>query len=218
MDPITKSYKVHYSSKFAEHGPTAKGVDWNDEDEVTFRYKKMMEVLNNDYEKPNGTPTILDVGCGWGGLLLYCQENGIEVEYTGIDVAENMIRYAQKNFDKGKFILGDIFDFDYKNQYDYVVCNGILTLKLTATIPEMENYANKLILKMFELCRYGITFNLMSNRVNFMVDNLYYRSPVELLNFCLMEVSPRVKLDHGYSNLKRGKGKLYEYTVYIYKD
>jgi len=218
MDKLTELFKRHHTKKFKEYGATAKGVDWNDENEMLFRYKKMMDVLNRDFEKPEGIPTVLDVGCGWGGLLAYCLGNRIKVEYTGIDIVESMINYAQKNFDNGEFILGDVFEHNPERKYDYVICNAIMTQKLTASIPEMENFTNRLILKMFELCQYGIAFNLMSTRVNFMVDNLYYRSPVELLNFCFIEVSPRIKLDHGYSSLKRGKGKFYDYTVFIYKD
>ena len=218
MDKLVEMMKNHYSKTFDVYGATAKGVDWNDHNEMLFRYQKMMEVLNSDFEKPESVPTILDVGCGWGGLLAYCLRNGFEVGYTGIDVVESMIKYARKNFNNGKFVAGDVFEHNPRSKYDYVICNAIMTQKLTASIPEMESFTNRLIVKMYDLCKYGIAFNLMSTRVNFMVDNLYYRNPLELLNFCLTEVSPRVKLDHGYSSLKRGKGKFYDYTVYIYKD
>jgi hypothetical protein len=98
-----------------------------------------------------------------------------------------------------------------------VVCNAILTQKLVASITEMDGFAKRLILKMFEVCREGIAFNLMSNQVNFTVGNLFYKSPLEMFAFCLGEVSPRVRLDHGYSSLASGRGKYYDYTVYIYK-
>jgi hypothetical protein len=71
---------------------------------------------------------------------------------------------------------------------------------------------------MFSLCRHGISFNAMSTRVNYMVDNLYYQNPADLMAWLLAEVSPRVVIDHGYSSLASGKGKYYDFTVYVYKD
>ena len=41
---------------------------------------------------------------------------------------------------------------------------------------------------------------------------------MEMLAFCLPELSPQVRLDHGYSSLQSGKGKFFDFTVYIYKD
>jgi hypothetical protein len=60
---------------------------------------------------------------------------------------------------------------------DYVVCAGILTMKLTASILDMNKYAARLIRKMFALCKVGIAFDIMTNQVNFMAENAYYRSP-----------------------------------------
>jgi len=51
-----------------------------------------------------------------------------------------------------------------------------------------------------------------------MVDNLYYQNPADLLAWMLTDLTPRVRLDHGYSSLASGKGKFYDFTVYAYKD
>lgn len=218
MDPLTELFRQHHVKKFQEHGATAKGVDWNDEGEMRFRYDKILRVLDRDFDRPAGPPSLLDVGCGWGGLLGHCQEGGLAVDYTGIDVVEEMVAYARDHFPAGRFLVQDVFDMEGDGLYDYVVCNAILTQRLSATVIEMERFSNAMIRKMFALSRFGIAFNHMSTRVNFMVPNLYYRSPTELLAYCLSEISPKVRLDHGYSSLKTGKGKFYDFTVYIYKD
>ncbi|MDV7400003.1 hypothetical protein RZS08_51785, partial [Arthrospira platensis SPKY1] len=83
-------------------------------------------------------------------------------------------------------------------RYDFVVCNGVLTQKLHHSIAEMTAYAHRLLRAMFAHADVGIAFNVMSTHVNFMAPNLYYRSPVELLAWCLQELSPRVRLDHAY--------------------
>jgi hypothetical protein len=50
----------------------------------------------------------------------------------------------------------------------------------------------------------------MSNRVNYMVDYAYYRSPVEILAFCLPELSNKCRIDHAYNR--------FEFTTYVYRD
>lgn len=218
MDKLTELFRAHHDEKFRQHGATAKGVDWNDHGEMLFRYGKLMEVTRRDFDRPAGTPTLLDVGCGWGGLLQYCRDQSIPVAYTGIDVVESMVEHAGKAYPEGKFRVQDVFAMEGDSQYDYVVCNAILTQRLSASIIDMEAFANRMLHKLFALSRYGCATNFMSTRVNFMAENLYYRSPSELLAYCLSQITPRVRIDHGYSSLKSGRGKYYDFTVYLYKD
>jgi 2-polyprenyl-3-methyl-5-hydroxy-6-metoxy-1,4-benzoquinol methylase len=206
-EQITKMLTEHYASKFREFGPTPAGVDWGKEADARLRYDKMLAVTDlAQYSGP--APSFLDVGCGYGGLLAHARERGLAITYTGVDACQEMIRYAQEHHREGTFICSDIFDFWPPDQYDFVVCNGILTLKLTAGIQEMKVFAQALIKKMFSMCRGGIAFNVMSSHVNFMVANLYYRDPAEFLAWCMAEVWSRARLDHAY--------RLYEYTIYLY--
>jgi hypothetical protein len=62
---------------------------------------------------------------------------------------------------------------------------------------------------MFSLCTVGMAFNVMTTKVNYYADNLYYRNPAELFAWCLSEISPHLRLDHSYP--------LYEYTIYAYR-
>ena len=110
----------------------------------------------------------------------------------------------------GKFIHGDILDYKFDRQFDCVVCNGILTQKLEVTGLQMDQFAARLIRHMFSLCTIGMAFNVMTTKVNYYANNLYYRNPAELLAWCLSEISPHLRLDHSYP--------LYEYTMYLYRD
>ncbi len=218
MDDITQALKDYYATTFARHGATAKGVDWTSEEELLVRYDKMLAVLQKDFTVLPQPVSMLDVGCGWGGQLRRAQSLGVKLNYTGIDVVESMVQHARTEFPGATFIHGDVFALDKPASYDFVVCNAILTQKLGATIPAMEQFTRELARKMFEICRHGIAFNMMSTRVNFMVDNLYYQNPADLLAWMLTDLTPRVRLDHGYSSLASGKGKFYDFTVYAYKD
>ncbi len=219
MDEITQQLKQHYAKTFSEHGMSALGVDWNDEKELQLRYEKMLKVMDMDfYPKLERTPTLLDVGCGWGGLYAHMQAHHIVADYTGIDVVPEMIDSARQAYPNAGFIHDDVFTMASEQRYDFVICNAILTQKLDVSIPAMERFSRELIQRMYDLCSHGIAFNMMSTRVNFMVDNLYYQNPTELFSWLLTELSPRVRFDHGYSSLNNGRGKYYDFTVYVYKD
>jgi SAM-dependent methyltransferase len=206
MNPISEALRQHYSQKFALHGASSEGVDWGaNEANVLLRYEKMLDVLKRSHQKP----TLLDVGCGYGGLLEYANAREIDLQYTGIDVAQNMVEWARSNQSAGDFIHGDFMDYDFDRQFDYVVCNGILTQKLNTEALVMDQFSAQLIRKIFWLCKVGIAFNVMTTKVNYFSNNLYYRNPAELFSWCLSEISSHIKMDHSYP--------LYEYTLQIYR-
>jgi len=152
-----------------------------------------------------------------GGLASKIEACNVNVDYHGVDIVEAMIDYGRSTYPNATFMVGDIFEMTEHESYDFVVGNGVLIQKRDITIPEMERFTKMLIRKMFDLCRRGIAFNMMSTKVNFTVGTLYYQSPVELLSWLLTEISPCVVLDHGYSSLASGIGKYYDFTVYVYK-
>jgi len=207
MDSISKALGRYYSEKFSLHGPSPEGVDWGSDQAMMFlRYDKMLSVA--DYVAGN-KPSLLDVGCGYGGLREYAISKHIDLDYTGIDVAGNMIEWAMVNMSSGNFTHGDILDYRFDRDFDYVVCNGILTQKLETAGLQMDQFAAQLIRRMFSLCKIGIAFNVMTTKVNYYSNNLYYRNPAELFSWCLSEISPHIRLDHSYP--------LYEYTIYLYR-
>jgi SAM-dependent methyltransferase len=208
MDPISDALGRHYATTFTAHGPSSEGVDWGpDEKKLFLRYEKMLSI--GSFTRVN-RPTLLDVGCGYGGLYSYANKKGFDLEYTGIDLAKNMVDWATENMSSGAFVHGDVLEHPFDVQFDYVVCNGILTQKLDAPGLAMDQFAARLIRRMFALCRVGIAFNMMTTKVNFYSNNLYYRNPAEMLSWCLSELSPHLKLDHAYP--------LYEYTIYAYRE
>lgn len=174
---------------------------------MLLRYDKMLNICDSSAQN---RPSLLDVGCGYGGLYQYAVSKNIELDYTGIDVAGNMIEWATAHITSARFIHGDILEHTFDGIFDYVVCNGILTQKLETPGLQMDQFAAELIRRMFSLCRTGIVFNVMTTKVNYYSNNLYYRNPAELLSWCLSEVTPHIKLDHSYP--------LYEYTVYLYRN
>ncbi len=177
------------------------------EDKLRLRYQKMLDIMVH-INIPKGRVSILDVGCGYGGLCQYGIEKGYAFDYTGIDVCENMIQYARKHNESGEFICGDILEYCTKKKYDFVICNGILTQKLETSIRAMDEYARMLVKKMWDLSIRGIAFNIMKSQVDFMNEKLYYKSPLEMISYGMM-LTDKFVIDSAYP--------LYEYSVYLYK-
>lgn len=207
---ITQLLADHYGRKFAEHGACPEGVDWgpNPEDHI-LRLDRMLAVTDLGLQ-PGIRQSILDVGCGYGSLLDLLYERGLEISYSGIDVCAPMIDVARARHTDRSWLVGDVMDLEGERRFDYVVCNGVLTQKLGAKIRDMDHFLKEVVSKMFEQCRVGVAFNVMTTHVNYMVPNLYYRNPVELLAWCMSELTSRVRLDHAYP--------MFEYTVYLYRE
>ena len=76
-DPITRRLQEHYARTFEEHGATVRGLDWGtDEGRLQLRYQNMSAVIEPGHDL---TPSLLDVGCGFGGLLGYLKLTGTAV-------------------------------------------------------------------------------------------------------------------------------------------
>ncbi|MFN6069020.1 MAG: class I SAM-dependent methyltransferase [Pseudanabaena sp.] len=207
MEQVTATLHNHYRETFLLHGATSKGVDWGEKEWASLlRQSKMLEVINNTGKS---NVSLLDVGCGYGALADIIKKQELSIDYTGIEVVKEMLEVAKKNHPNHQFIHGDILEVEI-GRYDYVVCNGILTQKLDTSILEMNQFAQRLIRKLFEICNCGVAFNLMTTFVNFQSDNLYYRNPAELMAWCMSELTPHIRVDCAYQ-------LWYEYTVYLYK-
>ncbi len=210
MNNISSLLKDHYAKKFSVHGATPEGVDWgtNPADHL-LRLDRMLAVLEVG-EVAETKPSLLDVGCGYGSLLDRAKLRGISMEYSGVDVCTSMINTAQTRHPDAEWIAGDVLNIDKGHRFDYVVCNGVLTQKLNASIRDMDQFLLDLVSRMFDICRIGVAFNVMTTHVNFMVPNLYYRNPVELMGWCMTALTSRIRLDHAYP--------MYEYTMYLYRE
>jgi SAM-dependent methyltransferase len=207
IDPISKRLRTHYDQTFGLHGPTSLGVDWGiDKGRLELRYDRMLDLVRD--EKENNW-SLLDVGCGYGGLLEHARSKSISPIYYGLDVSESMIAWGLEKFPEATFLCRDVLSMPDESEFDYVICNGILTQKLDTPGLEMDAYANRLIRKLFSIAKKGAAFNVMTTKVNFFSNNLYYRNPIEMLGWCMSDITRHVRIDHSYP--------LFEYTVYLYK-
>jgi len=204
---MNKEYQIisdYYEKSFAKHGDTPKGLAWQNEESMATRFKVMRELAR--------TPgTLLDLGCGTGWFYPYLQEHAPELEYRGADISEKFIRFCKDKYKSDKFIQVDaVKDNKLPDTYDYIVLNGIFTVKDSLSFDEMADFFKILIAIAFNHANKGIAFNLMSKQVDWERDDLFHVSLDTLASFLVKDLSRHFVIRNDYG--------LYEYTVYVYKD
>lgn len=210
MNQIKESYLSHYGSKFAQHGEKPEGVDWGpDPKDLHLRLERVLAVMEKGGDE-GVTPSLLEVGCGYGSMWTYLQSQRVNADFTGIDLCEPMVLAAKARFPEQTWMAIDVFEWDEAPIFDYVVCNGLVNLKLDASLLAIKEMAKRLLSKMFALSRVGCSLNFMTSNVNYFAPHLYYQNPVELLGWCMTELTTKVRIDHAYS--------LYEFTIHLYHE
>ena len=120
----------HYDRALAEHGDTAQGAVWPNEEDRRIRFGVMLDLIQTT---PDSRIVPRDLGCGTGELLSYMRERGIEnVDYFGVDYSAPALRRARAKFPDTPFIELNIADpgADWEStSCDYLVANGVFTGK-----------------------------------------------------------------------------------------
>lgn len=127
--------------------------------------------------------SVLDVGCGFGDLARYLAHQGLEFDYTGIDLSPDLIQAGRGHDPRLTLLEGDIFDLPAEpERYDYVLLSGALNENLA----DQGAYAFAVIERMFELCRVGVAFNLLDARNAWIASrpDLQSHQPDTVLAFC----------------------------------
>jgi len=204
-DNILNQVANYYSNKINEFGTTPKGVDWNGEESQFLRFEQLMKLV----EKEKNNLSILDYGCGYGGMQEFLLQNfGTNLNYIGFDISKEMIAAAKEKFPtNGEFLFKLKEDF----KTDYVVASGVFNVRQDTIIEQWEQYVFKTIHELNSLSNKGFSFNLLTSYSDkeLMKEYLYYGNPEEYFRFCKLNFSRNVSLLHDYS--------LYEFTIIVKK-
>ena len=90
----------------------------------SYREKTMPMVKQLLLEHLPKPANILDLCCGVGRIAQSLLVEGYKV--TGLDISEEMLRYAHENAPKGEFILGDARSFELPSIFHGVISTGAL--------------------------------------------------------------------------------------------
>jgi SAM-dependent methyltransferase len=199
----------HYEQKLSEHGPTYKGVDWPRAEDVDVRNAVMLDVCRD----AGARASLLDLGCGIGLLPDFLRARGLleHFDYLGIDLSARMVTAAKARHPDLRFEVRDVLKNPLGDGvFDYVIMNGLLTVKASLAQGEMEEFASSMIEAAFRAARRGLAFNVMSEHVDWKREDLFHwpfdRAAAFLKRACSRHVVFRA--DYG----------LYEYTAYVFRE
>lgn len=208
--PLYQELVNHYEQCLERHGATPQGVDWPNPQDLTTRFKVMLDVCQ--VVSPDKTIDLLDLGCGYGALLEYINNSGYHqrVNYRGIDLSAKMIQAAIDKFGASYFEQRDILVNKLPSaSVDFIVMNGLFTEKRSLSQAEMELFFANMLTVAFDAARVAVAFNVMNYHVDWFRDDLFHL-PFDRMAEIVKQCCSRhftIRADYG----------LYEYTAYVYK-
>jgi len=199
-----ESIKAYYSKKFSEFGPSPKGVDWNGIDSQHTRFQMLVRHL-----KIEGGSTLLDFGCGYGGLFTFLSDIDESIAYQGYDIVEASIETARRFHTSSQADFVSVLP--QLRDWDYVLMSGVFNVKGEVDEVEWGAYAVSMINSLLPRATKGISFNMLTtfNDAHLRKAHLYYVDPPELLSKLDIKPPFTVILDHSYP--------MWEYTITILK-
>jgi cyclopropane fatty-acyl-phospholipid synthase-like methyltransferase len=196
---------AYYRAKLAEHGATARGMDWKDENAQRLRFEMVARHIDFSAE-----PSVLDVGCGSGAFLEFCQSTGRNVRYRGIDVCPEMVEACNARHGSDVASVASSADLaESSERYDYVFAAGTFNTKLGASDADWREFFHRNVRAMFHACRLATIVNMISAFVDYRYERLYYATPDEIARLAVEHLSRRFLLDHSYTP--------YDMTAVFYK-
>ena len=203
MDKSYKKIAEYYNKAFIEYGDTREGIAWDNQINLDKRYEIMFDVVKHY------NTSILDFGCGYGGLYEWILNNKKTAEYVGLDINKEAIKFAKEKHPETTWIESDIHKDALQTDFDYIICNGTFTVKDTLTQEEMWEFMTSTLKKLWTKTNKGIAFNIMSKLVDWERDDLFHVSMDQLGQWLKDNLSRDFIIRNDY--------KLYEYTAYVYK-
>lgn len=201
-----KSLQAYYENCLSEHGPNNNGVDWGNQADLVTRYHVMSELFKHEKEKVS----VLDIGCGPGLYLDFLKGTSDlpEIEYTGIDISDEMVKEARLRHPEATFAQHDFMKAPLEGKkYDYAVINGVFTVKGDIPQADMVTFYHTLLLRVFQATSKGVAVNFMTKYVDWEKDRLFHLAIDDFCEFAVEKLARHIVIRHDYG--------LWEYTAYV---
>lgn len=176
----------YYDSHLAQHGDTARGAAWPDEQGRALRFDVGLEIIQ---QASGGRPIrLVDFGCGTGELYRHIRDNGLDhINYVGVDRSAAALALAREKFPGVAFHRLNVLTCSNEElgvlDCDYIFANGVMTVKGALDHAAMWQYMTDTLKRLWSRAGGGIVFNVMSKIVDWERDDLFHVSYDELAQF-----------------------------------
>lgn len=187
-----------YTDRYKEFGYHYKSVGWGNWETQKLRFRILGEIA--DLEGAD----VVDLGCGFGDLYGFLSKKHRNIQYTGIDLVEDLVVEGQRRYPNVQFLVKDILEDSFTKEADFYFISGTLNSRITGGI----SYTKEILSKSFEMSRKGLAVNFLSKYVDYELEKDLHHSPEEILTFA-KGLTKYVALRHDYP--------LWEFTAYLYK-
>ncbi len=195
-----------YRENFLKHGNSPLGTRQNDSATQFLRFERLIKNLNFPSDTKN---SIHDIGSGICDMYEFLLEKKIHCEYSGTEIVQEMIHFANIKFPDIKLYNRNILTEKIDESYDYVVLSGLFNMPGDVSDTEWRIFTFEIIEKMFKMSKKAISFNFLTTYKTFTDTTLFYLSLEDVSDFCIKNLSRFLTIDHSYA--------LFEYTVTVFQ-
>jgi SAM-dependent methyltransferase len=196
----------YYTQKFATHGATARGVDWNGELSQEIRFRELLRL-----HRSTEPFSVNDYGCGYAALVDFLDRHYGTFVYRGFDLSLPMLAHARATY-AGRETVVFVDVEDELPPADYTVASGIFNVRLDSNPDEWKRYILDTLDRMSSLSERGFAFNMLTSysEPEKMRDDLFYGDPAYFFAHCRQNYSHNVALLHDYG--------LWEFTILVRRE
>ena len=163
---LTKNYQLlereiasTFSRRFTKFGPQPEASLWFSEERQRARFSIIADIIRERIQ--NRKVSICDIGCGYGGFLKFLQNehNNIDFEYTGYDLADNLIEFCDRKMSSknARFMQGsrpvELMDFS--------IMSGTYNYAPQTTVTDWRSYFRSELESIFAKTKKCLILNLM---------------------------------------------------------
>jgi SAM-dependent methyltransferase len=201
MDELARQYVLSFYDKALRmFGDRPEAVGWTSRGQA-LHHEALLDIADSIDGKK-----VLDFGCGKGDFYRFLKQRHIQVDYTGLDINENLIALAREKNPGTVFRAFDIEQDTLDEDFDYIFLCGVFNLNIEG-IEEMIRSALK---KLFARCRIALAFNAPSAHTPDKEVALHYVSPEDIFSFAIRNLSPFVSIRHDRVP--------YDFTMFVYRE
>jgi predicted TPR repeat methyltransferase len=184
-----RSTAARYDSLHGIHGNSWRTLDWGSREGQVRRFEVLGDAGLHDGMR------VLDVGCGLGHFAEWAAAQGLQLDYTGLELSAELATTAAARHTTHRIVQGSVLDPALLSDecFDLVISSGIFF-----SYPEGgDQFLRATVTRMWQWCTRAVSFNSLSTWAPQRDAGEYYADPAATLAFS-RSLTSRVALRHDY--------------------